>query len=167
MLGTAIFFREDSTDLTELARTRLLGFVPLAQGKPQKVEIRGHAARPVRGQPASPDPWELSYQRCLHTMRFLAEQGIPLQQMRLSQAGTSEPYTISDVPERMARNSRVEVFLLDEMVEEAMGTWEEREQRFQTPGKVNPAPVVPPAASSAHGGNTYPEPAKAGAGKSH
>jgi chemotaxis protein MotB len=132
MVGTAILFDEKSVELNDEAQETLRGFAPLVRGKPQKLEIRGHAAR-VDSDEAGTDVWQLSYQRCLNTLKFLEQQGIAAQHMRLSQAGCSEPYTIGHSPERLVMNSRVEVFLLNEVADDARGTVEEREQRFQTP----------------------------------
>jgi chemotaxis protein MotB len=133
MVGTAVLFDGSSTELNHAAREVLLGFVPLVRGKPQKLEIRGHASHREAAGHGTGDAWQLSYQRCLNTLRFLEEQGIAGQQIRLSQAGSTEPYSIGLQMERLAMNSRVEVFLLNEFAEESRGSPEEREQRYQTP----------------------------------
>lgn len=133
LIGTAVFFEGNATGLSEEAQERLRRFAPLAQGKPQKIELRGHAARSgIRGTDFD-DLWQLSYARCVATREFLESLGIPAAQFRLSQAGMFEPYSISDVPERTARNSRVDVFLLNELAEESVGTPAERAERFRTP----------------------------------
>jgi chemotaxis protein MotB len=133
LVGTAVFFAPEADTLDATSQENLRAFVNQIRGKPQKLEIRGHATRRPATKEGTRDPWQLSYLRCVNTMQFLAELGIPARQIRLSQAGDSEPYTIGDNPERVARNSRVEVFLLNEVAEEAVGTAEEREQRFATP----------------------------------
>jgi chemotaxis protein MotB len=132
-LGTALFFDEQSDALDQSSEEKLRAFVPFVLGKPQKIEIRGHATPRSTTTSLDSDAWQLSYQRCVAAMKFLEQLGVPRQRMRLSQAGDSEPYTIGDDPERLARNSRVEVFLLNEVAEDAVGTSEERERRYATP----------------------------------
>ena len=84
-------------------------------GDPHKIEIRGHAARRPPSLVLPPeDPWALSYSRCLRTMDFLVQQGIPAERIRLAQAGLHEP-------QQRELNSRVEVFLLDEMMQDRRG----------------------------------------------
>ena len=63
-------------------------------------------------------------------MRFLIENGISPERIRLSQAGAYEPFTLADDPTKTAHNSRVEVYLLNEVAHDAIGTQEERERRF-------------------------------------
>src|SRR5262245_19672088 len=70
--GTVVFFGAESAELDDAARLELRTLLPSLLGKPQKIEIRGHASRRPPGA-ASPfkDAWQLSYARCLATMRFL------------------------------------------------------------------------------------------------
>jgi len=134
MDGTVIAFAEDSADLTDRGREQLKKVVPVILGKPQKIEIRGHATRhPL--PPGSPyrDAWQLCYARCLSTMEYLRQQGIPPERIRLSQAGVFEPYSIRVDPERQRLNARVELYVLSETADELMGTREERNERLKTP----------------------------------
>jgi flagellar motor protein MotB len=68
------------------------------------------------------DLWQLCYARCQATSKFLEEQGIAPQRMRLSQAGGYEPYSNRAEPESQARNSRVEVALLNELAVDLNGS---------------------------------------------
>ena len=114
-IGAVILFSDESTELDELAQQDLQRFVPLVAGDPHKIEVRGHAARrPPSAAVAPLDPWQLSYTRCLRTMEFLVQLGIPPERIRLAQAGLHEP-------QQRELNSRVEVFLLDEMMEDRRG----------------------------------------------
>ena len=46
-------------------------------GKPNKIEIRGHASkRPFPTDAQFKDAWEISYARCLATMKYLLAKGI-------------------------------------------------------------------------------------------
>ncbi len=134
MDGTVVSFAEDSADLTDGGKEQLKRVVPEILGKPQKIEIRGHATRrPL--PPGSPyrDAWQLCYARCLATMDYLREQGIPPERMRLSQAGVFEPYSIRVDPERQRLNARVELYVLSETADELVGTREERDERLKAP----------------------------------
>ena len=112
-VGTMIQFHDNSTTLDEAAAAQLNAFVPLILGKPNKIEIRGHASRKAlvaNGEPI--DTWQLCYARCQATMDFLVKEGIKPARIRLSQAGLFEPSErnvddTSDDP-----NPRVEVLAI-------------------------------------------------------
>lgn len=130
-LGTVIMFGEDTAELSEAGEKKLADLVPMIAGKPQKIEIRGHALEaPLPPESPYRNAWELSYARCQAAMRRLEQQGIPPERIRLSQAGPYEPFTIGADPQRLANNSCVEVFLLSEMTAAFLGTAEERAKRF-------------------------------------
>ena len=112
--GTTIFFTDASAELDQPAKDQLAKLMPVLLGKPQKIEIRGHSSRmPLPASSPYHNFWELSYARCLATMKHLEEQGIAPERMRLSQAGVYEPEAASGG--EPARQSRVEVHLLDEV----------------------------------------------------
>ncbi len=119
--GTIIFFAPQSIEIDSLARERLAELLPSILGKPQKIEIRGHASRrPLPAGSPYKDAWQLSYARCLATMQYLEQNGIPPDRMRLSQAGVYEPLGKADGPEKLAQQERVEVSLLNEMARDAL-----------------------------------------------
>lgn len=112
LVGTAVVFPGGTTELDQTARDELTELVPLLAGKPQKIEVRGHASRrPAANPQPATDPWQISYARCLSTLKFLEENGIKPDRIRLSQAGTHE----RQQPEL---DERVEVFLLSEIAGE-------------------------------------------------
>ena len=125
-IGTVVLFADDTAELDDVAKEELRRFVPLVAGDPHKIEVRGHAARRPPSVSLPPeDPWQLSYSRCLKTMEFLVQQGLPPERIRLSQAGLHEP-------QQRELDSRVEVFLLNEIIEDRRGlppeTGESREE---------------------------------------
>jgi chemotaxis protein MotB len=133
-VGTVVVFAEGSDELDGESRERLKRLADELRGLRHKIEIRGHATR----RPSSPggppqDAWELSYKRCLATMKLLEQQGIDQARMRLSQGGPFEPYSLSTEAKKLAYNSRVEVQMLSEYAEDSMGTPEERASRFSGP----------------------------------
>jgi chemotaxis protein MotB len=145
-VGALIVFADDSSELDDEGRRQINRILPKLAGMPQKIEVRGHASR--RGHKASDEQaaWLISYQRCLAVMKYLQDQGIEPNRIRLTQAGVHEPFTIRSESDVQPRNSRVEVFLLAELAEDLVGTAEERAARFQE--KTLPATTTPPPGSS-------------------
>ena len=129
--GSIIWFPENSAELDETSKDQLLDLAALLVGKANKIEIRGHSSRLALPADSSySDAWQLSYARCLATMKFLSEQGVDPERMRLSQAGVHEPYSLRGGEEWQKKNSRVEIYSLSEYVHEYQGTSQERAEQF-------------------------------------
>ena len=147
--GTMIVFADNSADLDAASREQLERIAPALLGKANKIEIRGHASRrPLPDGSRFDDAWQLSYARCLATMRFLVEAGIEPDRIRLSQAGIFEPYTFSSDPARQTQNSRVEIFALSEYVHEYEESHAGELSHDSTSGGDHPATAQPADASS-------------------
>jgi chemotaxis protein MotB len=132
--GTVVQFAEQSAELNNAAKDALKQITPLLVGRRNKIEVRGHAtARPLPPDSPYRDAWQLSYARCTATAKFLEQQGIEPERLRLSQAGSFEPLTIRPDKNWETQNSRVELYVLNESVDDLVGTREERAQRFQNP----------------------------------
>jgi chemotaxis protein MotB len=133
-MGTTILFDEDTAEMSREGRKKLDGIIKELVGKPQKIEIRGHALRrpPAPDSPYQ-DAWQLAYARCITTMQYLSEHGVPSERIRLSQAGPYEPFTIDSDPSRIKYNSCVQIFLLAEMTSSFLGTESERAKRYVGP----------------------------------
>jgi chemotaxis protein MotB len=131
-IGTVIFFREGSAKLTEAARRALQVESREIGGKPQKIELRGHTTRrPLADDSNFQSHWQLAYQRCWVTFRYLVDQlGIDPRRIRISVAGPHEPLHITADETSFRENPRVEVFLLDEVVSDLMGTEQQQQSRF-------------------------------------
>jgi chemotaxis protein MotB len=131
-VGAVIYFDESSAELTDQARSDLQQLALALRGKPQKIEVRGHTSqRPLPADSPWRGHWELAYQRSWNTVRYLVDhEGIHEPRLRISIAGPYEPLTITTDLASQARNPRVEVFMLDEVVTDLMGTKEEQNQRF-------------------------------------
>ncbi len=134
-IGTVVFFEDGSSELTEQAKQALDREVEQLLGKPQKIEVRGHTSQQLAGPGGDPfQAMDLAYRRCRAVMDYLvAQHGIPAGRIRLAPAGASEPMYLSDDPEKMRMNPRVEVFLLEETVSDLVGTLEERRQKVIDP----------------------------------
>lgn len=123
LIGATVRFTNDSTELDDWSKTRLVDISKLFLGKPNRIEIRGHAVRrPAGNQASTSEMWRLCYERSVATMNFLIEQGVEPERIRLSQAGTSEPYDEDTESEWHLQNSRVEVFMLGEYVNDPKPT---------------------------------------------
>ena len=72
-------------------------------------------------------------------MNFLLAKGIAPDRIRLSQAGPFEPQTSQLEAELAAQNSRVEVFMLGEFVDDFKGNPREATRRGSSPGKAGAA----------------------------
>ncbi|NUQ62678.1 MAG: OmpA family protein [Pirellulales bacterium] len=137
--GTVVPFGEESAELDSLGKRRLNELMPQLLGKLNKIEIRGHASRRPTAPGSEPqEAWELCFQRCHAAMDYLIQGGVERSRVRLSQANTFEPHTIRTAPEREAENSRVEIYVLEEMTQHLVGTREERNERLFGP-ESNPA----------------------------
>ena len=129
--GGVIYFEEDVGELTEENKRQLQIAVQQIGGKPQKVEVRGHTSRkPIGKDSLFRDKWDLAYARCRATVDFMVEQGIDQQRIRIANAGDNEPVYIGVDPKERKKNSRVEIFMLDERVQDLEGTPEQKEERF-------------------------------------
>jgi len=115
-VGTVVLFDKNSADLSNDGVAQLDAFIPQVLGKPNMVEIRGHASRaPAEEHGDFDDPWKLCYARCTATMDYLISQGVKPQRIRISQAGTFEPNVRDDEDDESADvNSRVEIFAISE-----------------------------------------------------
>jgi chemotaxis protein MotB len=69
---------------------------------------------------------------------YLRRAGIDSQRMRLSVAGSNEPLKLGEKSGELTRNARVEVFMLDEVVEDLHGTPDERKRRYAIPQQSRP-----------------------------
>uniref|UniRef100_A0A7C2NVX0 OmpA-like domain-containing protein n=1 Tax=Schlesneria paludicola TaxID=360056 RepID=A0A7C2NVX0_9PLAN len=152
-IGTMVVFAANSAELTDQARTQLSALIPDLLGKPNKVEIRGHAARGMLPAGSSrKDHWELCYARSAATMDFLVAHGIEPERIRLSQDAAYEPYTHNRNEAEDPRNNRVEVFAIDELAHSYKETIDRRAGDFIPAPKQPAAPAVNEQ-HQAHGGH--------------
>jgi len=116
-LGGTVFFPEGSDALSTDLEKQLQVIANDLDGKPQKIEIRGHSSRkPSAAEPQGRNSWDLTYARCRHTMDYLVSAGIDARRIRLSMAGDNEP-PLKPAGTALGQSSRVEVFLLNEVID--------------------------------------------------
>lgn len=117
-VGGSINFDEDSSQLTESQKRDLQLIALELGGKPQKVELRGHTSgRPLPPDSPYVDQWDLAYARCHSVMKFLVSVGLKPERLRISVVAQYEPAQLSNDPLVLRENSRVEVFMLNEVTE--------------------------------------------------
>ena len=133
-LGGAVYFSDGESELTEDDKETLRTAAGVIGGKPQKIEIRGHtSSRPLPPDSPYKNHWQLSFARCVSTMDYLTELGINPKRIRIVAAADNEPVHIGADPLIAKENSRVEVQMLDELVEDLKGTEEEKRQKYSPP----------------------------------
>lgn len=127
-VGSVVFFEVASDGLDEEAIAVLNETAEQLCGKPQKIEVRGHASTQYAARTVGTDEaLMLGFRRAAAVRKFLIDNAhIDSSRFRISSAGESEPMHRNGGSAALAKNSRVEVFLLDETVEELEGTSEER-----------------------------------------
>lgn len=123
-VGTVVFFAAGTNQLDGAATAALASLAEQLRGKPQKIEVRGHTTPEIAARAIhATDPMDAAYARCGMVMRYLVdEHEIEAERFRLSTAGNHEPMYSEGGPEQASKNSRVEVFLLDETPEDLRGT---------------------------------------------
>ncbi|MDA1053692.1 MAG: OmpA family protein [Planctomycetota bacterium] len=131
-IGTVIYFDEGAAELTEQQRTVLSQQADVMQGKSQKIEVRGHTShKPVASGSGLRDNWDLAYQRSRDVMQYLIQDlSIDARRIRMSVAGPYEPAHIGTDEQKLRQNPRVEVYMLDEVISDSVGTQEEQQERF-------------------------------------
>ncbi|MCE9607777.1 MAG: OmpA family protein [Planctomycetia bacterium] len=152
-VGASVLFGEQSVDLDEPARDRLKDILPLMIGRQTKIEIRAHVVRSSQAAGGEKnETWKTCYDRCLAVMNFLEQKGIDRERFRLSQAGPYEPQATTKDPQWRKRNSRVEVIMLNEYVddydknrEQTTTVANKKQQLVREPVAHEPEPKAKPA----------------------
>lgn len=113
-VGGIVFFEEESAELDAEARERLREIASQIAGKPQKVEVRGHASKkPLQD---GRNHLSLAFDRASKARDYLLELGITAERIRVSSAGAHEPLDDGIDVESRKRNARIEVLMWDEPV---------------------------------------------------
>jgi len=121
-VGGNIYFDEFATELIEEHRRQLQQIIEQIAGKPQKIEVRGHTTRrPVDSTTKFKNVMDMGYARASSTRQFLIEQGIDPSRIRVSSAGAEEPLYNGVDPDRLKKNSRVQILMWDERIHDLGG----------------------------------------------
>ena len=127
-VGSVIFFELGSDALSPNAIDDLDKTAGLLKGKPQKIEVRGHVSAKYAARTEGTDEAVmLSFRRAAAVRRHLISvNGLESERFRVSSAGETEPMHRTGESNALTQNPRVEVFLLDETVEDLNGSSDER-----------------------------------------
>lgn len=112
-VGEAIVFQPGLSNLTAAQEKRLVRNMPAIiqelSGKPNKIEIRAHAAASPDARDASEiDPIQLTYERGHTILKMLTGWGIDPSRIRLTAASDGIP--ASNDPDRRLPDDRVEIY---------------------------------------------------------
>ncbi|QDS95856.1 Motility protein B [Roseimaritima multifibrata] len=135
-VGAVVFFEVGDADLDAEGKRVLDQVSVQLRGKPQKIEIRGHASPELAARTGDVnEAMDLGYLRARHVLDYLVNvTELDAKRFRLNSAGATEPMHSGGDSANGHANARVEVFLLDENAEDLRGTSAERAQRvLQTP----------------------------------
>lgn len=121
-INAAVLFAPGESDLTKPGRELLRKMAPTLQEIAHPVQIVGHASS-LRDELGPgyrmdvleqiPDPsWSLSLARAMSVYRFLLEQNVPPERLRMEGVGRFHPRDNPQTPEGRRANRRVE-FVLD------------------------------------------------------
>jgi chemotaxis protein MotB len=116
--GGIVYFATGAVGLSDENRQTLDLAVEVLAGKPQRIEIRGHAThRPLAAGSPYRDHWDLAYARCRQTMDYLVAQGIEAPRIRLGVAAEPGASQLVNRPLLLVSDSWVEIYMLNEFRE--------------------------------------------------
>ena len=120
-VGEAVVFAPGETALSQVGQDRLQVIALELAGKPNKIEIRGHAsADPLPEGSASANQCVISYERARVVLGYMVQLGIAPDRMRIVAASTTEPLPKTG-DWQSQQNDRVEIRILDAFAETFVG----------------------------------------------
>ena len=142
-IGSVVFFDIGADQLDASARSVLRQAAKQLRGRPQKIEIRGHASAEYAARTSgTEDAVRLGFRRAAAVRRYLIEhEGIAPARFRIASAADSEPMNRNGAAGAIAKDARVEVFLLDETVQQRQTTAEP--PQGSSPSTTAPSPESP------------------------
>lgn len=119
-LGGAAAFEEGKAELLPEVIPDLTRIAGILRGYNNKIEIRGHTSSvPLPADSPFDDQMDLSYARARAVAGFFEQRGIDARCVRIVAAGDTEPQVARAYErEDWARNSRVEIRVLESLVPE-------------------------------------------------
>jgi chemotaxis protein MotB len=119
-VGGTIYFDDNSSQLAPSQEKALRGALREIGGKALKIEVRGHTSRRVLNSTGPlRDNWDLAYERARTVMKWLVANGIDPDRIRLSVSADNEPLHNNVHESARGKSSRVEIFMLNELVDTA------------------------------------------------
>ncbi len=114
-IETGVLFASGKVKIRNEAKRTLDGIVSTLQGEyeGQEIFVVGHTDdRPIK-KSGWKDNWQLSTERSLAVVRYLAEHGVTRDRLVACGAGEYRPIVDNDSPANRASNRRVEIFAMD------------------------------------------------------
>ncbi len=112
------FFEEGSADLniseTRDTLLRLADFFNSDELKNRRFRIEGHTDNVVVNNDLFPSNWELSAERAINVLHYLADYGVDENSFSVAGYADTRPKFSNDTPEGRAYNRRVDIIILDE-----------------------------------------------------
>ena len=113
VIGGIVFFDDRSPTLTDLQQARLKIIAEEIAGKPQEVEIMGHAsARPLPAGSSYHDRWDLAYARCRQMVKLLTAMKIDPERLRIGVNQSAAATAVGDAT-TAGEDSQIDVYLTD------------------------------------------------------
>lgn len=120
-VGGTVYFDDDSTQIAPSQEKALAGAIAEIGGKALRLEVRGHTSRRLPSEPEKfRDNWDLAYERARKVMDYLVKSGIDPKRIRLAVAADNEPLNQSVPAAGRGRSARVEIYMLNELVDSAI-----------------------------------------------
>ncbi|SMP76983.1 chemotaxis protein MotB [Neorhodopirellula lusitana] len=122
-VGSVVFFEVGSDRLSTEAQNTLRETAKQLRGKPQRIEVRGHVSAEFASRTGGTDEaMLLAIRRSGAVKRYLTEvEGLSPDRFRVSSAEATEPMSRTNQGGKYGNDSRVEVFMLDETIEDPRG----------------------------------------------
>ena len=112
------FFEEGSAELniseTRDTLLRLADFFNSDELKNRRFSIEGHTDNVVVNNDLFPSNWELSAERAINVLHYLADYGVDENSFSVAGYADTRPKFSNDTPEGRAYNRRVDIIILDE-----------------------------------------------------
>jgi chemotaxis protein MotB len=111
ILSSGLLFLGDSVELSPEAEETLRAFARITRASQIPVSVEGHTDNlPPRTEGVG-DNWDISVERALAVVRFLASEGVSLTLLSAYGYGGQKPMVANNSPANRARNNRVELVL--------------------------------------------------------
>jgi chemotaxis protein MotB len=131
-----VYFEEGAATFTDEGEKKLASIAEELAGKMQKIELRGHTtSRPLPPDSPFRNLADLAYARCRNVEDYLVSRGVDARRIRLCIAAEREPLSTKADPLEIKQNSRVEIRLLNEWIQDRAGSGEEAKQVASTAAK--------------------------------
>ena len=93
---------------------RLADFFNSDELKGRRFRIEGHTDNVIANSENYPSNWELSAERAINVLHYLADYGVDENQFSVAGYADTRPKFSNDTPESRAYNRRVDIIILDE-----------------------------------------------------